>query len=199
MPLLFTLSLFFLWQKNTFQLLSNQNALAWKWMDIVAGLSLRREKEKTWLRSPPISASELGWVSSACTYGLISCRRNMSVKAGMPRARLLALEVTDSGTIRIMWASSFQPWAASWGWQQWTRWAWLSGPSVSPLSPGRPHVLVACSEGARCPDLCQPVIVGFFRFSDLRRKRTIEHLGVDWKHCNQIWIPVTSWMIWPSY
>lgn len=145
-------------------------------MDIVTALSLRRDRERSWLRLPPISASELGWVSSVCTYGLISCRKNMSVKAGMPRARLLALEVTDAGKIRIMWASSFQAWVASWGWQQWMRWAWLSRPSVSPLSPGRPHALVGCSEGVRCPDLCHPMRVGF-RFSDLRRKRTIEHRG----------------------
>lgn len=115
----------------------------------------KREREEL-VALPPISASELGWVSSLCTYGLISCRRNMSVKAGMPRARL-ALEVARSRKIRIMWASSFQAWVAS-SWQQWMRWAWLSGPSVSPLSPGRPHVLVGCSEGVRCPDLCYPRI-----------------------------------------
>lgn len=74
---------------------------------------LRREKERSWLCYLPISASELGWVSSVCTYGHISCRRNMSVKAGMPRARLRTGSYRFR-EIRIMWASSFQAWVASW-------------------------------------------------------------------------------------
>lgn len=74
----------------------------------------------------------------------------------MPRARLLALEVTDSGKIRIMslklpGLSSLE--LAAVDEVGVTEWA-----LVSPLSPGRPHVLVGCSEGVRCPDLCYPRI-----------------------------------------